>query len=278
MLKHLQTLLPHILKAGEVVSTIYSTPFHVTWKGQNDPLTEADMSVHRILKEAIRDHWPGDYFLSEEELAEDVRLQNERVWILDPIDGTREFVNKNPEFAISLGLSVQGEAILGIVYNPITGELVWGAKELGVQYIHNTPYSDPQKENFQKMVLHKIDSPQLLVSKTEMERGHFTNPYWTNHFQIRPIGSIAYKLALIAAGKADLVVSVKPKSEWDICAGVALVNASGGKCLTLKQFEEFKFNEINLTKDGIISGNPVLIQKMMESDKEFLQGSYKPRR
>ncbi|MCB1179369.1 MAG: 3'(2'),5'-bisphosphate nucleotidase CysQ [Leptospiraceae bacterium] len=277
MLQTFQKLLPSILEAGEAVSNIYSKPFDIKWKSKNDPLTEADLIAHKIIDESIKKYFPNDFFVSEEAKIDNKRLDFERIWILDPIDGTREFVNKNPEFAISLGLSIKNKANLGIIYNPITKELIYGEVGLGVCYQIVSDKETFQKINFSKFLTSDYSNPpKLLVSRTEFSKKEFDHPYWKDNFSITPMGSIAYKLGLIAAGKYDLAVSVKPKNEWDILAGVALIEASGGKNLILGDLSEISFNEENLTKEGIISGNPNLIEKMIQENSDFLKSLTSP--
>ncbi|MCB1142176.1 MAG: 3'(2'),5'-bisphosphate nucleotidase CysQ [Leptospiraceae bacterium] len=264
-------LLPDILQAGSEVRRIYSTDFSVTWKGEDDPLTQADLISNQIISDCLKSYYPGDFVLSEEEKEEAHRIQNHYIWLLDPIDGTREFVKKKPEFAISLGLAIHGVAISGIVYNPITDELVIADSEYGISSTVGN-----HTEVFWKQHLNNPPSskPRCIVSHSEFSEGYFDDPFWSNNFEIQAIGSIAYKLALLAMGKFDLCISLRPKSDWDIGAGVALVNASGGDSLDLVEFQPMRFNEKSIKKQGIISGNPEFLNDFLKKNRSQIHKFY----
>ncbi|MDX1960834.1 MAG: 3'(2'),5'-bisphosphate nucleotidase CysQ [Leptospiraceae bacterium] len=255
-----------VFEAGKKIRSIYQTHFSVQWKAENDPLTEADLVANDIITAGLVRHFPNDSILSEEAKDNPDRLKNDRVWILDPIDGTREFVKKNPEFAVSLGLSVKGKPTLGLVFNPIKEEIFLGIVGLGI----SRDGKDFSKLDFSNT----IKKPSLVVSKSENSKGLFSSQEWTEEFSITEVGSIAYKLALVAIDQFDLIISRKPKNEWDICAGVALVLSAGGKVFDLNELKEISFNEETIRKNGIIAGNPFIVEKLITEKKEFLQNSY----
>lgn len=274
-----QLAISSVLKAGKIVREIYNTAFQVSWKAKDDPLTEADLQANHAIVSQIKAIFPEDGILSEEITDNKDRLKKDRVWILDPIDGTREFVEKNPEFSISLGLAFEGKAILGVVFNPITKELITGIVGYGISY-------DILNEDFEldidKIILNpiqfkqNIQKPSAYVSRTEFYKNKLfnDNPYWKESFDLKPAGSIAYKLALTAANQADFCISLKPKSEWDICAGVALVIASGGVVFDLLNLEEIPFNAEKPYQKGIIAGNPSIIKNMINTRGDFLKASF----
>lgn len=267
-----------VLKAGKIVRDIYNSSFEVSWKAKDDPLTEADLLANKEILSHIKESFPDDGILSEEIADNTDRLSKDRVWILDPIDGTREFVQKNPEFSISLGLSYQGKAILGIVFNPITRELISGIVDLGISYLilDETFALDPISISLSKLSFKEsIQKPSVYVSRSEFQKDKLfdANSFWKESFSMLPIGSIAYKLALTAAGKGDLSISLKPKNEWDICAGVALVEASGGKVIDLFEQTQIQFNSPHHLQKGILAGNPYTIESLVSSHGKFLKDS-----
>jgi myo-inositol-1(or 4)-monophosphatase len=180
------------------------------------PVTEADHHVNRVLREAlVRD---GEGWLSEETVDDRERLAKQRVWIVDPLDGTKEFVAGIPEWCVSVALVEDGRAIAGGIANPMTRETFLGSRDTGVTY--NGCPAQPSRKN-------SLDGAMILASRSEVGRGEWAQ-FSEAPFNFRPMGSVAYKLALVSAGLADATWTLQPKNEWDIAAGVALVEASGG--------------------------------------------------
>ncbi|HKS81844.1 MAG TPA: 3'(2'),5'-bisphosphate nucleotidase CysQ [Candidatus Acidoferrales bacterium] len=180
------------------------------------PVTEADNQVNRVLREAlVRD---GEGWLSEETVDDSERLAKQRVWIVDPLDGTKEFVAGIPEWCVSVALIEDGRAIAGGIANPATRETFLGSRETGVTY--NGCPAQPSRKN-------SLEGAMVLASRSEVGRGEWAQ-FSEAPFTFRPMGSVAYKLALVAAGLADATWTLQPKNEWDIAAGVALVEAAGG--------------------------------------------------
>lgn len=180
------------------------------------PVTEADRVVDRILREKLL--CDGEGWLSEESIDDPGRLEQPHVWIVDPLDGTREFIDGIPEWCVSIGWVEDGCAVAGGVYNPITRELFLGSVSSGMQY-NGRPVRASQKE--------RLAGATVLASRTESQRGDWDR-FQNASFVVRPVGSVAYKLALVAAGLADATWTLCPKNEWDVAAGVALVNSAGG--------------------------------------------------
>lgn len=180
------------------------------------PVTEADRSVNRVLKESLLRDQEG--WLSEEDPDDLERLKNHRVWVVDPLDGTREFVAGVPEWSVSVAMVEGGRAIAGGVCNPATGEIFLGSKETGITY--NGRQAHASKKD-------RLEGAVVLASRNEVEHGEWGR-FQKTSFVIQPMGSVAYKLARVAAGLADATWTLNPKSEWDVAAGVALVEAAGG--------------------------------------------------
>jgi myo-inositol-1(or 4)-monophosphatase len=193
------------------------------YKIGHDPVTEADRALDAVLrKELLRD---GEGWLSEESVDDPVRLQRSRVWVVDPLDGTREFVQGIPEFCASIGFVENGLPVAGGIYNPATDETFLGAIDSGVTYNGNP--SQPSQRN-------TLDGALVLASRSEVKRGEW-KAFENAAFKIRPMGSVAYKLALVSAGLADVTFTLTPKNEWDVVAGVALVQSADGFVSTLER-------------------------------------------
>ena len=274
MLSTLKTILPSVLEAGEEVLKIYNNPFSVTYKQKDDPLTQADLKANEIISSSIQKHFPDHFLLSEEEKEKPNRQIKEFLWLLDPIDGTREFVKKNNQFAISLGLSLHGKIQLGIVLNPSTDELFIGIIGMG---LISTSFSHPNLTNWTTPLLTKTSNPKpiCIVSNTEYKEGLYDHTFWKENYDVRPIGSIAYKLGLVSRAKADLCISLKPKSDWDIGGGIALVESAGGICQTIKGWKPFVFQEDSIQKEGIVAGRIEIVNSLIQSYGSKIESSYR---
>lgn len=188
----------------------------VSFKTGDDPVTEADRLLDGLLHDfLVRD---GEGWLSEETQDDLVRLEKSKVWIVDPLDGTREFVQRIPEWCISIGYVDDGRAVAGGICNPATGELFLGSVETGLTL---------NGEKVRVSGRATLTGASVLASRSELKRGDW-QALEKGPFEIKPMGSVAYKLARVAAGLADATWTLCPKHEWDIAGGVALVAAAGG--------------------------------------------------
>lgn len=233
-------LLNAMRNAGDVILSIQRAGMLVERKANNDLVTTADLQANEILKKALIGAFPLDGWLSEESVDDDRRMNAERVWVVDPIDGTIEFASGIPEYAVSVALIEHGDPILAAVYNPVTQELFHAVKNEGA-WLNDTRISC-------KKAVHN-DRLLLLASRSEDKRGEWEK--FKQQYEVKIVGSIAYKLALVAAGKADATFSLGPKSEWDIAAGVLLVNEAGGLAVNRKR-RAFTFNQHDVRVDGVV--------------------------
>lgn len=221
-------------------------------RGYN-PVTTADHASNSLLKKILLTEFPDYGWFSEETSDSPDRLRKERVWIVDPLDGTHEFIEGVPNFVVSVALVEGNSPILGVLYNPATEEMFWatsgsGAK-LNDEKIRCTPAEKPSE-----MV--------ILNSRTETKKGLW-NPYMETFLEQRAVGSVAYKLGLTAAGRADIFISLRPKNEWDICAGHCIVNEAGGKLKDLKGREVTYNNRNALITPGVIAANPTAVENTL---------------
>lgn len=212
-----QRILDGLRAAAEAVKPF--TPGDVAFQRKElrgDPVTAADEAADRVLKEILPR--PGEGWLSEESVDDPGRLDCPRVWVVDPIDGTREFIEGIPEWCISIGLLEEGIPVAGGIFNPATDELVLGSLEGGVT-LNGAPAAVTEPD--------PASTVSVLASRSEIRRGEWER-FDTDRFDVRPCGSVAYKLGLVAAGRADATWTLVGKSEWDVVAGTALVRAAGG--------------------------------------------------
>src|ERR1051326_471940 len=213
-------ILSRIAAAIEEARAVFSqfTPgaIQADFKAGHDPVTEADRALDAVLrKELLRE---GEGWLSEESVDDFSRLEKRRVWVVDPLDGTREFVAGIPEFCVSVGLVEDGKPVAGGICNPATDEIFIGAIDSGVLY-NGKPAKPSQRPT--------LNGALVLASRSEVKRGEWKQ-FEGAGLKIRPMGSVAYKLASVSSGLADVTFTLTPKNEWDVAAGVALVESAGG--------------------------------------------------
>jgi myo-inositol-1(or 4)-monophosphatase len=215
------------------------------YKVGHDPVTEADRALDAVLrKELLRDE---EGWLSEESVDDPIRLQRSRVWVVDPLDGTREFVKGIPEFCVSIGFVENGRPVAGGIYNPATDETFLGAIDSGVTY-NSKPSQLSQRRS--------LDGALVLASRSEVKRGEW-KIFENAGFTVRPMGSVAYKLALVSVGLADVTFTLTPKNEWDVVAGAALVKSAGGFVSTLEK-AELTANHRDPLLSGLLASGPFL--------------------
>lgn len=247
--RELEYLVTVVREAGERIYAMRQQGVDISHKSNKDILTEADLEANQILKSRLLQAFPGDGWLSEESIDDPVRLQSNRVWVVDPIDGTREYAEGMPEYAVSAALVINGAVMLACVFNPATNEL-FSAQQGGGTFL-NGRRVQCRHANSERLV--------LLASRSECKRGEWQR---FSDQEVKPIGSIAYKLGMVAAGYADATFSLGPKSEWDIAAGVLLVEEAGG-VVTDAARHSFIFNQANVIVNGIIASSSHAMRRVM---------------
>lgn len=239
-MKETNVLKDAVIKAGTTIQKIVKKGYAKTEKNNYSPVTTADLEANTVLKESLLGFFPSYGWLSEETVDDLARLKKKRVWIVDPLDGTKEFINGIPEYVVSVALVENGITILAAVFNPITQDLFFAEKNKGAFLNGNRIFCNDTLKS-------KVE---VLASRSEIKRGDWQR--FENCFDVKLMGSIAYKLALIAAGKSDATFSLEPRSEWDIAAGVLLVQEAGGIIHDLYK-KPFIFNQKNVRVSGIFA-------------------------
>ena len=239
------------LKAGEIIMQYYCDDYEIKEKGYHNPVTTADNEADSYLKLTLMSARPQYGWLSEETVDSKDRLNKEKVWIVDPLDGTKEFIEGVPQFVVSIALVEKGIPIIGVLHNPVTKETFHAAKGEGA-YLDEDQHRCSIKDSTTDMV--------ILNSRSETRRGLW-EPYKKHFKKLRPIGSVAYKMGLTAIGKADIFATLRPKNEWDICAGTCLINEAGGKVINLNGKEITFNNQKTLIEPGLIAGYNLSVEK-----------------
>ena len=224
--------------AGGLVRKAEAAGLEPGLKGGEGPVTRADREVDAFLRrELLRLERCG--WLSEESADDPRRLREPRVWVVDPLDGTLELLAGRPEYAVSVALVEAGVPVLAVVHNPATHGIAWAVRGGG-------SFHDGRPARV-------AEGSVLAASRTEVARGEFLP--LGDAWEIHPVGSIAWKLALVAAGRAAATLSRGPKWEWDVCAGALLVEEAGERATDLSG-GPLRFNRDPPRLRGIVAGAP----------------------
>lgn len=243
-------------EAGAAIRSLYQDAVILRDKGDDNPLTEADLAADAILEGRLRHVIPDAGWLSEETGDDLSRLGKPACWIIDPLDGTKEFTKGIPEFVVSIALVVGAEAAVGVLYNPITDELFSGIVGVGA-WLNGQPISCTRHGELQ--------GARVVCSRTEASKGWF-DP-WKDQLNLIPTGSVAFKFGLVAAGRAEATFTNQPRNAWDIAGGVAIVNAAGGRC-TNRHGQPYRFNQPDPLQDGVCCTNGALHDKILDVMKQ----------
>lgn len=243
-----------LAEALKVLETVRSGKVNVGRKADGDFVTDADHAVNETLRRLLpRD---GEGWLSEETADDLVRLECRRVWVVDPLDGTQEFVADIPEWCISIGLVEDGRPVAAGLCNPATDQLFLGWVGGGVT-LNGRPVRVRDLQGLQ--------GAEVLASRSEIRRGEWEEP--GAPYKVKPCGSVAYKMAMVAAGLTDATWTLTPKNEWDVAAGAALVLAAGGVVRTLS-WEAPTFNRRDPLLSGLVAIPPGLagpVKQMLDA-------------
>lgn len=235
----LTALLPQLtriaVEAGEAILSIYdrSHPVQVQHKADTTPLTEADLAAHRLICSSLERLCPEIPILSEESSASQIeqRVQWSRYWLVDPLDGTKEFIKRNGEFTVNIALIDNHRPILGVVYAPAIDTLYAGCAKIGMAVKSNGKGQRQLAISSRSLVPFRPLS--LVVSRSH--RDSALDPYVERLRQLMPVSETpmgsSLKLCLIAEGTADLHVRTGPTSEWDTAAAQAVLEAAGGQVI-----------------------------------------------
>jgi len=213
--------------AGDEIMAVYRQDFSVTDKADASPLTQADLAAHRCIVSLLPDISPELPILSEESADIDwpTRQRWDRYWLVDPLDGTREFIKRNGEFTVNIALIENGEAVLGVVYAPALEWLWVGGRELQTRWFHGGEQGEAK--------VAKAVNP-LRVAASRSHRDETTQAYLDQIGAVDMVGlGSSLKFCRIATGDIDLYPRFGPTSEWDTAAAQAVLEAAGGGVFTV---------------------------------------------
>ena len=270
--RELKTAIDLARKAGDCIMEFYEKGFEIHQKILKinfvEPVTEADKTAEEIIISGLKEAFPDDGILSEE--AEDnlERLGKRRVWMIDPIDGTKGFVEKAKDFAVHIGLALQDQPVLGVVYQPALRRIFFASKGKGAFLSENEKSPKrlhvSEKTKFEEMTLVTSRLHRSQKLSEIFERLSFKD-------QIAH-GSVGLKIGLIAEGKADVYIHLSPHTKfWDTCAPQAIIEEAGG-ILTDLFGEKIRYNLPDAQNyKGILATNRAVRQKLVKSLRSILK-------
>jgi myo-inositol-1(or 4)-monophosphatase len=232
--------------AGKILLKYYlDENKNVQEKGEDNPVTDADFEADKYIKNFLTGEFPSDGWLSEETVDDYIRLEKKRIWVVDPLDGTKEFIEQIPQFCVSIALVENQIPVVGVIFNPVTDELFYASKNSGAFKNQNKILCSEEVD---------LKKANIAVSRSEFKRGEWS-AYQKNFSEISPIGSIAYKIAKVADQSVDCFATIAPKNEWDICAADCIINEAGGVLKTIDSKTILYNQKKTLVTDPIIASN-----------------------
>ncbi len=237
-------------QASEKILVVYNTEFDVTSKEDNTPLTEADMAAHHVISDGLKRITPDIPILSEEsiDIPFETRQQWDTYWLVDPLDGTREFVKRNGEFTVNIALIENHQPVLGVIHVPVSGLCYYASNGNGA-------FKKLPDEPAVAISTKPKKSGLTLVAGSRSHRGKSLNAFLEKigEYEIISMGS-SLKSCLVAEGKVDIYPRLGPTSEWDTAAAQCIVENAGGKIVDLSM-QPMRYN----TKDSLLNPHFLVI-------------------
>lgn len=256
-----------VLAGNKIVEIYNSEDCSVDYRENNGPLTKADLESNRIIVEGLRKNFPDFGILTEEGAKSLDRLSKEFVWIVDPLDGTKEFIARNGEFTVNIALVYNGNPVLGVVYLPVQDILFFSSKEEGA-------FCQRGNELTKLHVSDRFDINEMVLIKS---RNHSSEREKTliNHYKFKKVESAGSSLkgGLIAKGDVDIYFRFGDVNEWDICAMDAILRGAGGD-LTNLDGVRLKYNgEDFLVRGGFLASNGNIHNYLLALEEMMKDGS-----
>src|SRR5262245_18876686 len=244
-------------EAGAAIARYYRGEITAREKGHDNPVTAADLEANAIIHRHVGTAFPDDGWLSEETAVSTDRLARARVWVVDPLDGTNEFIQHIPEFCVCIALVEHGRPVVGVSYNPATDRLYVAVRGAGT-----TVNGQPARVSTEARLAEAV----VMASRSEDKRREW-DPF-KPLMRVTLTGSVAYKLAELSTGNGDATFTLTPKNEWDVCAGSILVEEAGGRVTGLEG-EPLVFNQPSPLRPGMIASNGVLHDALLGVTRRY---------
>ena len=258
--------------AGAVLLAHYQSPFLVEQKVnallEMEEVTAADREANDLIVRRLADEFPGDGILAEESVDTDARLHKQRVWLIDPMDGTKNFVQRDGDFAVQIGLAVAGEAVLGVVYQPVRDILYRAVRGDG-------SWREQDGKQAERMrVSAKTDPAEMVLASSRSHRSPRMERVVDSFgfkFETRR-GSVGVKIGLIAEQEADLYLHLSPSTkQWDTCAPEIVLTEAGGR-LTDLFGKPLRYNAPRIdNRNGVVATNSAAHAVVIDNLKPLLR-------
>lgn len=255
-----------VKEAGDILLKYYDQDYEIEYKKGDGPVTQADKASNEFIVKQLIELYPDDGILSEESKDDLIRLRKRRVWLVDPMDGTREFIDKVGQFSAMIGLVEDGEPVLGVVYQPTTDTLYSAVKGEGAFITQNGDRSPLQVSGI-------ADPSEMRLVVSRSHRSPLLDAIMKSmgiHKDVRS-GSVGLKVGLLAEKKCDLYLHPNSKTkEWDTCAPEIILKEAGGE-FTDCWGEPLKYNKENVYNDkGFVVSNGQSHALVVEKIEPFL--------
>ncbi len=248
-------------QAGEIARRYYGGTYKSWNKSRGNPVTEADIEIDRFLKRSLLAERPEYGWLSEETEDDPARIARERVFIVDPIDGTYGFIGNRPQFTIVAAIVRNGRPVSAAIYNPVTGEMFEASKDHGA------------RKNGMRITVStqsSFDGARILAERKLMDPARWATP-WPESLGAETRASAAYRLALVASGEFDATFSLSRKSDWDLAAGDLIAHEAGG-LVTGRNSELLIYNRPTTVHESVICAGPQLHARILARLNEYTGG------
>jgi myo-inositol-1(or 4)-monophosphatase len=253
-----------VREAGEIARRYYGKDYRRWNKSRGEPVTEADIAIDKHLRERLETARPIYGWLSEETGKNLSRPDAERMFIVDPIDGTTAFLKERPHFSISVGIAEKGRSVMGVVYNPILDECFSAAAGRGARL---------NGESIRVSACTELEGCRIVGQKDTFAHPHWNipplEPWPMMHIESR--SSVAYRMALVAAGQFDAAVILSAKHDWDMAAGDVIVREAGG-CVTDKDGNALRFGRSDTVQRTMVCAGPALHAQILARIKPLELG------
>jgi 3'(2'), 5'-bisphosphate nucleotidase len=251
-------------EAGAAILDFYEGPLdieHKTNADDREPVTQADKVANEIIVSRLQREFPDDGILAEESVDTEHRLDKSRVWMIDPLDGTTGFIEGNGDFAVQIGLTEDGECVLGVVYQPLT-DVLYRAVRGGGTWIER-PDFEPEQGRVS-------DHREISTMRLAASRSH-PSPRMDKVLQAFGLrekilrGSVGIKVGLIVEQQCDLYVHLSPRTkQWDTCAPEVILNEAGG-CITDLFGRPLRYNHVDVqNRNGVVASNGISHNRIVE--------------
>ena len=252
--------------AGDAIMSIYNTDFDYELKDDNSPLSKADIASNQIIINELERMNPSYPILSEEssEIEFDERSQWDKYWLVDPLDGTKEFLKKNGEFTVNIAFIENNTPVFGVIRVPAKSVTYWGGSGIGSM-------KKIDGKEVEKINVSNIKSDKLKVISSRSHKNEILNLYLNKLGSVEEVNvGSSLKFCLLAEGKADFYPRLGPTSEWDTAAGEAILKFSGGYVLSDKGDKiSYNSSESLLNPNFLASSNLKMIDEFLELYKKL---------